>query len=368
MSHGKGLEGVIAGTTAISEIHDGVGGIRYRGYELSELCERSTFEEVAFLLLHGRLPDRAELSAFRQTLVNLRALPERMRLLLEQLPADAHPMDVLRTSVSAMGCFEPESRFRDQFAVAYQLIASLGCCVVYWWIYHRQGRRIDTRIGDDTIAGNFLQTLLNRTPDRARLRALDVSLIIYAEHEFNTSAFAARVIASTLSDFHSAIAGAIGALKGPLHGGANQAAMELLARFRTPEEAEAGIREMLGRGEKIMGFGHPVYKHRADPRGDLIKPWAVQLASESEEGRRMLAVAERIERVMRSAGKPGPNVDFYTAIVYEQIGIPAPLATVLFALARTVGWSAHILEQRADNQIIRPSARYVGPAPRPYPG
>lgn len=367
MKLAKGLEGIIAGETAISDIHEGPGGVRYRGYELAELCERSTFEEVAFLLLHGHLPDRAELAAFRQTLVNLRALPEPMRLLLEQLPADAHPMDVLRTSVSAMGCFEPESEHRDQFAVAHQLIASLGCCVAYWWAFHHQGRRINTCSGDDTVAGNFLQLILNQTPDHARHRALDVSLMIYAEHEFNTSAFAARVIASTLSDFHSAIAGAIGALKGPLHGGANQAAMELLARFSTPDEAEAGVLAMLARGEKVMGFGHPVYKNRPDPRGDLIKPWAIKLASKSESGRRLLAVAERIETVMQRERRLGPNVDFYTAIAYHEIGIPAPLFTVLFALARTVGWSAHIIEQRAENQIIRPHARYKGPAPRAYP-
>lgn len=367
MSYAKGLEGIIAGETSISEIHEGAGGVRYRGYALDELCRYSNFEEVAYLLLHGELPSHAELTSFRQTLLNLRQLPERMRLLLEQLPAEAHPMDVLRTSVSAMGCYDPETPLRQQFSVAYQLLARLGCCVVYWWVYQREGRRIDTRTGDDTIAGNFLQMLTNRTPDETKRRALDVSLMVYAEHEFNTSAFAARVIASTLSDFHSAIAGAIGALKGPLHGGANQAVMEMFSRFKDPDEAESEILAMLARGEKVMGFGHPVYKNRADPRGELIRPWAIRLASENESGRRLIAIADRIERVMQRERNIGPNVDFYTAIVYHQCGIPAPLFTVLFALARSVGWSAHIIEQRAENYLFRPVALYKGPAPRRYP-
>jgi 2-methylcitrate synthase len=363
MSYAKGLEGIIAGETAISMIHEEAGGLRYRGYALNELCEQSTFEEVAFLLLYGHLPNRCELAAYRQTLLNLRALPERLRLLLEQLPKEAHPMDVLRTSASALGCFEPESAHRDQHAIANQLLASFASCLLYWWIFHRQGRRIDTRGGDDTIAGHFLHVLHNKTPDETHRRALDVSLILYAEHEFNASTFAARVIASTLSDFHSAIVGAIGALRGPLHGGANEAAMSLIERYRTPDEAEAGVLAALRNKEKIMGFGHRVYKH-SDPRSDVIKVWAEKLANASEEGQRQFAVARRIEDVMRREKNLFPNLDFYSAIVYRCCGIPTPLFTPLFVMARVTGWSAHIMEQRANNRIIRPTAEYTGPAPR----
>lgn len=363
MSYAKGLEGIIAGETAISQINEEAGGLRYRGYALNELCEKSTFEEVAFLLLYGHLPNRAELAAYKQTLLNLRVLPERLRLLLEQLPKNAHPMDLLRTSTSALGCFEPESAQRDQHAIANQLLASFASCLLYWWIFHRDGRRIDTRGGDDTIAGHFLHVLHNKTPDETHRRALDVSLILYAEHEFNASTFTARVIASTLSDFHSAITGAIGALRGPLHGGANEAAMELIQRYRTPDEAEAGLLQSLKNKEKIMGFGHRVYKH-SDPRSDVIKVWAKKLADMSEEGQRQFAVAERMEDVMRREKKLFPNLDFYSAIVYNRCGIPTPLFTPLFVMARVTGWSAHIMEQRASNRIIRPTSEYTGPAPR----
>ncbi|HMP75295.1 MAG TPA: citrate/2-methylcitrate synthase [Kiritimatiellia bacterium] len=363
MSYAKGLEGIIAGETAVSVINEAAGGLRYRGYALNELCEQSTFEEVAFLLLYGHLPTKPELAAYRQTLLNLRALPEKLRLLLEQLPSTAHPMDVLRTSTSALGCFEPESAQRDQHAVANQLLASFASCLLYWWLFHQQGRRIDTRGGDDTIAGHFLHVLHNKTPDETHRRALDVSLILYAEHEFNASTFTARVITSTLSDFHSAVAGAIGALRGPLHGGANEAAMELIERYRTPEDAEAGILSALKNKEKIMGFGHRVYKH-SDPRSDVIKVWAEKLAAMSDEGRRQFAVAERIEAVMRREKDLFPNLDFYSAIVYNRCGIPTPLFTPLFVMSRVTGWSAHIMEQRASNRIIRPTSEYTGPAPR----
>jgi 2-methylcitrate synthase len=365
MSYARGLEGIVAGETAISTIHEEAGGLRYRGFALSELCEYATFEEVAYLLLYGNLPSRSELAAYRQTLLNLRTLPERLRLLLEQLPKEAHPMDVLRTSASAFGCFEPESVHRDQHAIANQLLASFASCLLYWWIFHQQGRRIDTRGGDDTIAGHFLHVLHNKTPDETHRRALDVSLILYAEHEFNASTFTARVIASTLSDFHSAIVGAIGALRGPLHGGANEAAMELIGRYRSPDEAEAGILAALQNKEKIMGFGHRVYK-RGDPRSDMIKKWAEKLSHASELGRRQFAVAQRIEDVMRREKNLFPNLDFYSAIVYNCCGIPPPLFTPLFVMARVTGWSAHIMEQRANNRIIRPSALYIGPAPRAF--
>lgn len=365
MSYAKGLEGVIAGETAISVINEEAGGLRYRGYALNELCEHATFEEVAYLLLYGKLPNRAELAAYRQTLLGLRTLPERMRLLLEQLPKDAHPMDVLRTSTAALGCFEPESPQRDQQAVANQLLASFASCLLYWWIFHQRGERIDTRGGDDTIAGHFLHVLHNKTPDETHRRALDVSLVLYAEHEFNASTFAARVITSTLSDFHSAVVGAIGALRGPLHGGANEAAMELIERYRTPEQAEDGILLALKKKEKIMGFGHRVYKH-SDPRSDVIKVWARRLAEMSAEGQRQFAVAERIEQVMRREKDLFPNLDFYSAIVYNRCGIPTPLFTPLFVMSRVTGWSAHIMEQRVGNRIIRPSSEYTGPAGIPF--
>ncbi len=363
MSYAKGLEGVIAGETAISMINEQAGGLRYRGYALNELTEQACFEEVAFLLLYNHLPTARELSAYRQTLLNLRALPEKLRLLLEQLPKEAHPMDVLRTSTSALGCLEPESAQRDQFAVANQLLASFASCLLYWWMFHQRGVRIDTRGGDDTIAGHFLHVLHDKAPDETHRRALDVSLILYAEHEFNASTFTARVITSTLSDFHSAITGAIGALRGPLHGGANEAAMELIERHRTPEGAEAGILSALKNKEKIMGFGHRVYKH-SDPRSDVIKVWAQKLAEMSDEGRRQFAVAERIEQVMRREKNLFPNLDFYSAIVYNRCGIPTPLFTPLFVMSRVTGWAAHIMEQRAQNRIIRPTSEYCGPAPR----
>lgn len=363
MSYAKGLEGVIAGETAISMINEQAGGLRYRGYALNELTEQACFEEVAFLLLYSHLPTANELSAYRQTLMNLRALPEKLRLLLEQLPKEAHPMDVLRTSTSALGCLEPESAQRDQFAVANQLLASFASCLLYWWMFHQRGVRIDTRGGDDTIAGHFLHVLHDKAPDETHRRALDVSLILYAEHEFNASTFTARVITSTLSDFHSAITGAIGALRGPLHGGANEAAMELIERYRTPEGAEAGILAALKNKEKIMGFGHRVYKH-SDPRSDVIKEWARKLADMNDEGRRQFAVAERIEQVMRREKNLFPNLDFYSAIVYNRCGIPTPLFTPLFVMSRVTGWAAHIMEQRAQNRIIRPTSEYCGPAPR----
>lgn len=363
MSYAKGLEGITAGETAISVINESAGGLRYRGYALNELTEQASFGEVAYLLLYGRLPNRTELAAYRQALLNLRALPDPLRLILEQLPADTHPMDVLRTSTSALGCLEPEGPQRDALAVANRLLASFASCLLYWWVFHHTGQRIDTRGGDDTTAGHFLHVLHGKTPDETHRHALDVSLILYAEHEFNASTFTARVITSTLSDFYSAVTGAIGALRGPLHGGANEAAMELIERYQTPEQAEAGILDALKKKEKIMGFGHRVYKH-SDPRSDVIKVWAKKLADMSDEGKRQFAVAERIEQVMRREKDLFPNLDFYSAIVYNRCGIPTPLFTPLFVMARVTGWSAHIIEQRVHNRIIRPTSEYTGPEPR----
>ncbi len=359
-TYAKGLEGVIAGETAISVINEAAGGLRYRGYALNELTEKATFGEVAYLLLNGRLPNAAELTDFRKTLSRLRALPEALCRILEELPGDSHPMDVLRTSTSALGCLEPEGPRHDARAVAYRLIATFPSCLLYWWIFHQTGHRIDTKNGDDTIAGHFLRSLHGKEPDDLHRHALDVSLILYAEHEFNASTFTARVITSTLADFYGAVTGAIAALRGPLHGGANEAAMELIERYRTPEEAEAGILDSLKKKEKIMGFGHRVYKH-SDPRSDVIKEWARKLANLSDEGKRQFAVGERIEQVMRREKNLFPNLDFYSAIVYNRCGIPTLLFTPIFVMSRITGWAAHIMEQREGNRIIRPSSLYTGP-------
>lgn len=358
-TYAKGLEGVIAGETAVSVINEAAGGLRYYGYGLKELTEKATFAEVAYLLLNKRLPNAAELADYRKTLLGLRSLPPQICVILENLPKDAHPMDVLRTSTSALGCLEPEGPGRDALAVANRLFASFASCLLYWWHFHQNGKRIDTAGGDDSIAGHFLHALHGKAPDETHRRALDVSLILYAEHEFNASTFTARVITSTLADFHGAITGAIAALRGPLHGGANEAAMELIERYRTPEEAEAGILDSLAKKGKIMGFGHRVYKH-SDPRSDVIKAWAKKLADMSDEGKRQFAVAERIEQVMRREKNLFPNLDFYSAIVYNRCGIPTSLFTPLFVMSRVTGWSAHIMEQRVGNRIIRPSSLYTG--------
>jgi 2-methylcitrate synthase len=365
-----GLAGIVAGDSRICTCGIEGKGLNYRGYPIEELAEHGNFEEIAWLLTRGELPTAKELEAYRTKLRGLRDLPTALKETLERIPADSHPMDVLRTGVSMFGNLEPETKARGPLEVADRLLASLGSVLLYWWAFHQKGVRLDVRTSETTVAGHFLRLLHGRDPDPVAQRCLDVSLILYAEHEFNASTFTARTIASTLSDFHSALTGAIGALRGPLHGGANEAAMELLEKFPDPDQAEAGIRKMLAEKALIMGFGHRVYTH-SDPRSDIVKPWAKRLSvragsADPEGDASLYAVAERVEKAMWDGRKLFPNLDFYSALAYRYCGIPTPLFTPLFVLSRTSGWAAHIIEQRGNNKLIRPMSNYIGPETRHY--
>ena len=355
-----GLAGVSAGQTELCTVGKEGAGLTYRGYDIFDLADKASFEEVAFLLLHGHLPNRDELRAYIAKIKANRGLPEALRKVLEMIPADAHPMDVMRTGVSFLGNIEPERDFSAQQAVADRLLACLPSIIVYWHRYHTDGQRIDTETDDDSIAGHFLHMLHDEAPGELQQQSLDTTLTLYAEHEFNASTFAARVITATLSDMHSAITGAIGALRGPLHGGANEAAMALIQKFDSPEAATRGIHEMLAKKELIMGFGHRVYT-TSDPRNSVNKKMSQRL-SEVAGDSVLYPVSEAIEQVMWDEKKLFANADFYAATVYHFLGIPTYLFTPVFVCSRLTGWAAHVMEQRAHNKLIRPAADYTGPS------
>jgi 2-methylcitrate synthase len=360
----SGLAGIIAGRTGISTVGKETRGLTYRGYPLEALAEQASFEEVAYLLLYGQLPTSAQLTHYRKQLQSLRRLPEELKPVLEALPGSSHPMDVMRTGCSALGCLEPEVDLAQQRDIANRLLALFPSLLLYWYQFHHHGVRIDTATAEDSVAGHFLKLLHDASPDMIHQRALDVSLILYAEHEFAASTFAARVTISTASDFYSAVTAAIGTLRGSLHGGANEAAMVLIDRFNDPDEAEEEIMAALARKEKIMGFGHRIYKG-ADPRNAIIKRWCRQLAEQADDTR-LFPIAERIEEVMRREKRLFPNLDFYIAPAYRFLGIPIELYTPIFVCSRVAGWAAHIMEQRIDNKLIRPTAEYIGPETRDF--
>ena len=361
--YSRGLAGVTVGETAISTVESEGSGLFYRGYSIEDLAEKASFEEVAYLLIHGKLPNAQELETYINKLISLRHIPAAVKAILHALPASTHPMDVMRTACSALGCIEPETPDYSAEDDADRLIAVFPSMLMYWYQYH-QGKTISTDSEERSVAGYFLHLLKGFPPEELQRRAIDVSLILYAEHEFNASTFAARVTSSTLSDCFSALTAAIGTLRGPLHGGANEAAMELIEEYQTPEEAEAGILDKLARKDLIMGFGHRVY-HQGDPRSPVIQAWSEKLAQACDD-QVLYPVSERIEAVMKREKNLYPNLDFYSASAYHFCGIPTALFTPLFVISRTAGWAAHILEQRQNNRLIRPSADYVGPAPRSF--
>ena len=357
---GTGLRGQVAGQTSLCTVGKTGSGLTYRGHDISTLAEKARFEEVAYLLLRGELPNQEQLNGFVNKIVSLRGLPQELKDTLEKIPASAHPMDVLRTGCSVLGNLEPESSFENQTKVADRLLSSLPSIICYWYCFSHQGKRIATSLENDSIGSHFLQMLLGEEPSDLAAQVMNVSLILYAEHEFNASTFTARVCASTLSDMHSCITGAIGSLRGNLHGGANEAAMEMIKDWQSPDEAEKELLLMLKDKKKIMGFGHAIYRE-SDPRNTIIKKWAKALAEETGDTT-LYPISVRCEEVMWREKRLFCNADFFHACAYHLMNIPTKLFTPIFVMSRITGWAAHVKEQRANNRIIRPSAEYIGPA------
>lgn len=359
-----GLAGLVVGDTAICTVGKAGLGLTYRGYDIHDLAKHAEFEEVAYLLIYGKLPNQSELASYKKKLMTYRETPQALKSVLEAIPANTHPMDVLRTACSMLGNLEPESQTNTQENIADRLLASTPGMLLYWYHFHNNSKRISTYTDEPLLAGHFLHLLHGKKPDKLAEETMNVSLILYAEHEFNASTFAARVTTSTLSDFYSAIVSGIGTLRGPLHGGANEAAMELIEKFKTPDDAEAGLKKMLAAKEKIMGFGHRVYKI-SDPRSDIIKKYSEQLSKHCKDGY-FYPISERIEQIMWDEKKLFPNADFYSATAYHFCGIPTFMFTPIFVMSRISGWSSHIIEQRKDNRLIRPDANYTGPQPTAF--
>ncbi|WP_170800997.1 bifunctional 2-methylcitrate synthase/citrate synthase [Stutzerimonas stutzeri] len=359
---GAGLRGQIAGQTALCTVGKTGAGLTYRGYDVRDLAAECDFEEVAYLLFYGELPTAAQLADYKERLKTMRDLPQPLKEVLERIPASAHPMDVMRTGSSVLGTLEPELSFDQQRDVAERLMAAFPAIMCYWYRFTHDGVRIDCTSDEDTLGGHFLALLHGKKPSDLHVKVMNVSLILYAEHEFNASTFTARVCASTLSDLYSCVTGAIGSLRGPLHGGANEAAMDMIEQWKSPEEAREAILGMLERKDKIMGFGHAIYSV-SDPRNEVIKVWAKKLADEVGDTV-LYPVSVAVDETMWEQKKLFPNADFYHASAYHFMGIPTKLFTPIFVCSRVTGWASHVFEQRSNNRIIRPSAEYIGPEQR----